>query len=339
MVHACSAFPPVNCQYRNRGLMGFIEPTCRCQDASDVNERIEPVTVANQTGAYLARNTAAQAGALGGYSKEERQMFIREAKRHGLALLLAYSVASFFPAIGNAARAEIPKEAAISEEVSAALARMSGTLRTKQFSFQARTFRSYAGPNGQMLHIAHSMKTIVRRPDRLSVDLTGDDGSIKMRYNGSAIVVYSVEQNQYASLPVTGPIDKALDALEERTGTDFPLADLLSDDPGESVLAGVTSGVQVGTSTIDGVRCRHFFFVQASDIEFELWLEDNERSLPRRFVVTYRSLPGRPLLIADLSSWDLSIEAPDSEFEFSPPAGATKVEFGSQATGTSVPPK
>jgi hypothetical protein len=38
--------------------------------------------------------------------------------------------------------------------------------------------------------------------------------------------------------------------------------------------------------------------------------------LPRRFVVTYRSLPSRPNLVADLSDWNFSILAPDSLFEF-----------------------
>ena len=111
-----------------------------------------------------------------------------------------------------------------------------------------------------------------------------------------------MEVKQYISLPVTGGIDKALDALEERTGTDFPLADLLSDNPAEAVASGVTSGGKVGTPTIDGVRCNHFFFDQAADdLELELWLEDNQQAVPRRFVVTYRSLPGRPIFIAELS--------------------------------------
>ncbi len=143
--------------------------------------------------------------------------------------------------------------------------------------------------------------------------------------------MYGVEEKKYASIPVAGGIFKALQAVEETTGTDFPLADLLSDDPGRSVLSGVTSGGQVGMATIDGVRCRHFFFVQAADdLEFELWLEDNEQSLPRRFVVTYRSLPGRPRFFAELSDWNFSIEAPDGQFETNPPAGVTRVDL--QAT-------
>lgn len=102
--------------------------------------------------------------------------------------------------------------------------------------------------------------------------------------------------------------------------------------------SGITSGGKVGSSTIDGVRCNHFFFEQAADdLELELWLEDNEQALPRRFVVTYRSLPGRPIFTAELSGWDFSIQPPDSDFVFQPPAGVTQAEL--KASATTATPK
>jgi hypothetical protein len=190
-----------------------------------------------------------------------------------------------------------------------------------------------------MLHIAHTSKIVFRRPDRLAVSTTGDDGSMKLLYDGQNLVIYAVEQKKYASTAAPGGIDKAIDIAEDRTGTDLPLSDLLTDDPGQTLLAGVTSGGQVGTVTIDGVPCRHYFFVQAGeDLEWELWLEDNDRALPRRVVITYRSLPGRPRFIAELSDWNFDIQAPDSDFEFKPPAGVTQVDLvarGDAAPATS----
>jgi hypothetical protein len=263
-------------------------------------------------------------------------MSIRQAVKIGLAILLV-GVASLPLTIAPAARAQDLPKAGVGADATAALARMSKTLLAKQFSFNSWTFRAYAGPNGELLHIDHENKTVFRRPDRLSVTVTGDDGSTRMLYDGKAVILYAVEQKKYVRIPVVGGIFKALDLVEKRTGTDFPLSDLLSDDPKKSILSDVTSGGQVGTATIDGVLCRHFFFVQAADdLEFELWLEDNDRSLPRRFVVTYRSLPGRPIFLAVLSNWNFSIQAPDSEFEFKPPAGVTEVQL---RRTTSVSPK
>jgi hypothetical protein len=266
-------------------------------------------------------------------------MYFRKKLKAGILSILVSGLLSLFQLTAPTARAEDTQPIGVSEDASAALARMSKTLQAKEFSFRSRTFRAYVGPNGELLHIAHATKIVFRRPDRLSVDINGDDGSIKLLYDGKTLVIYAVEQKEYASVPFTGNIDKVLDFVEERTGTDFPLADLLTDDPGKSVLAGVSSGGQVGTATIDGVPCRHFFFIQPPDMDVELWLEDNEQSLPSRVVITYRSLPGHPDFIAELSDWNFSIHTPDSEFEFKPPAGVTQVELAAEARTPSPPPK
>jgi hypothetical protein len=84
----------------------------------------------------------------------------------------------------STARSQITQETAIGPDAAGALAQMGKTLSAEQFSFQSRTFRSYAGPNGELLHIVHTTKIVYDRPDRLSVSLTGDDGSIKVLYDG-----------------------------------------------------------------------------------------------------------------------------------------------------------
>jgi hypothetical protein len=52
--------------------------------------------------------------------------------------------------------------------------------------------------------------------------------------------------------------------------------------------------------------------------------------------VTYRSLPGRPIFIAELSDWDFSIRPPDSDFVFQPPPGVSQVEL-KPSTTTAIP--
>jgi hypothetical protein len=96
------------------------------------------------------------------------------------------------------------------------------------------------------------------------------------------------------------------------------------------------SGRQVNTVTIDGVVCRHLLFSQPPKIELELWLEDNAQSLPRRLIVTYRSLPGEPNFVAEMSDWNFSVHPSDADFQFTPPPGAERLELGAavkQATG------
>ena len=226
--------------------------------------------------------------------------------------------------------AEPAKQAqpAISADASAALQRMGQTLRAEQMSFQARTIRVYADPNGEPLHIFHTLKVTMHRPNRLLAEVTGDDGSNKLAFDGKTAIIYSAAQNKYASIAVPeGTIAGMLKEAVGRLGIDFPLADFLSDEPGKAFLTGVTSARLVNTVTIEGAPYDHLFFFQPPGIELELWVAKNEQSLPRRLIVTYRTLPGQPNFIAEFSDWNFNIQAPDADFAFQPPAGATQVEL------------
>jgi hypothetical protein len=44
---------------------------------------------------------------------------------------------------------------------------------------------------------------------------------------------------------------------------------------------------------------------------------ENDQSLPRRLIVTYRSLPGQPNFIAEFSDWNLNIHPSDRTLSFS----------------------
>jgi hypothetical protein len=236
-----------------------------------------------------------------------------------------------------AAWAQKPQDAVTSADVSEALGRMSKTLLATDFSFDSQTLRAYAGPNGELLHIAHNIKTVVRRPDRLLVDVTGDDGATKLFFDGVDLALYSPDGKQYVRINAPGKIEEMVDVAEASLGVDFPLADFMNSDPQKAFLEGITTGTQVGTTNIDGTRCRHFFFTQASELEMELWLEDNDKALPRRLVVTYLNIPGRPRFIAELSNWDFTTKHLDTDFVFQPPTGVKQVELTARPRTRSLP--
>ncbi|HUN44565.1 MAG TPA: DUF2092 domain-containing protein [Acetobacteraceae bacterium] len=202
---------------------------------------------------------------------------------------------------------------------------MGQTLAAGGFSFREQTIREYVDATEQPLHIFHTAEVTVRRPDRLDVDAAGDDGKTRIAFDGKTLVLYSVNANRYASLTVPGPIEQMLKAASEKMGMDFPLADFLAEKPAAAFLAGVSYGRVVGTASVDGVPCLHIFFMQPPGIELELWTEANDHALPRRLIVTYRSLPGEPRFIATMSDWKLGITPPDGAFEFQVPANATRV--------------
>ena len=67
--------------------------------------------------------------------------------------------------------------------------------------------------------------------------------------------------------------------------------------------------------------------------------EKNDKALPRRLIVTYRSEPGQPSYVAELSDWNFSIHPTDADFTFQPPEGATPVELKPVANAPAGKPK
>ena len=251
-----------------------------------------------------------------------------------LAGLAVAGVTSFAPT----GRAASPPKEAINQVASEAVAAMGKSLRADQFSFRAQTLRTYPGPGGEPLHIGHTLNVTVHRPDKVMIDVTGDDGETKLYYDGKTVVLYGVDTNKYVTIPAPATIQAMMAKVMGEMGVDFPLADFVTDAPDKSFLYGVKTGQDVGVVKIDGVPCVHLLFVQPPGIELELWVEKNDKALPRRLFVTYRDMPGQPSFIAQFSDWNFDIHPTDANFTFQPPAGAVQIDLQPGARKAPVKP-
>ena len=229
--------------------------------------------------------------------------------------------------VARAAEQAPPVQPAMSEEAAAVVSAMGKTLSAKDLSFTAKVIRVYLDPSGQPLHIFHTMKVVARRPDRLMVEVTGDDGTHDLFYDGKSVTIFSPDTKEYGTVAAPGDIPSALDEVTGKLNVDFPLVGFLENSPDKAFLSGVIAGWQVGTAQIDGVDCLHLFFVQKGGVDVELWADNNSAAVPRRLIVTHRLLPGQPNFIAEFSDWNIQTPPAESVFEFEPPAGATKVEL------------
>ncbi|WP_331373385.1 DUF2092 domain-containing protein [Sinorhizobium chiapasense] len=246
----------------------------------------------------------------------------------------AVQAAAFGVVVGFAAlpiaRAEEPAppfKPAISDEVATAVSQMGKTLLAKNQSITARTIRVYLDQSGQPLHIFHEMKIVMRRPNRIAIVSTGDDGKHNLFYDGKAASIFLPDSKEYAVIAASGDIPSALNSVLDKIEVDFPLSGFLTDSPDKTLLSDAIAAWQVGTANIDGVECRHLFFHQKSGIDLELWVEKNSAATPHRLIATYRRLPGQPSLVAEFTNWSTQARPSDSEFAFRPPAGAKKIKL------------
>ena len=209
-----------------------------------------------------------------------------------------------------------PMKPAISEDADVAVSAMQKTLLAPSLSFTARTMRVYLDDAGQPLHISHTMKVVVRLPDRLKVQVTGDDGSNELYYDGNSVSIFSPSKEEYRVIAAPGAIELALSEVMGKLKIDFPLVNFFAVSPERALLRGVVAGWQVGTANIDGVECRHLFFIKRGGTDLELWVEKNNAAIPHRLIVTHRLLPGQPSFIAEFTNWDNRVRP--SELQNSP---------------------
>ena len=63
------------------------------------------------------------------------------------------------------------------------------------------------------------------------------------------------------------------------------------------------------------------------EVDWEIWIEDGPKPLPRRLVLTDKSVKGSPQMTANLSDWNLVPQFSTDFFSFKPPQNAQKITF------------
>jgi hypothetical protein len=212
----------------------------------------------------------------------------------------------------------------------AALRRMSNSLgRAKSFSFRGDCVMDEAiGPHapGQTAQYSRKARIVVHRPDRLFGE--GEDGGeiFSFWYRAPNLTVLERPANKTATVQVPGRIDAMLEEVAKKYGLTVPLADFLFSDPYKVLTEAVQSGRYVGQSDVDGIKCDHLLFTEEI-IDWQIWVAAASPAVPRKFVIDYKSVPGRPQFTALLSDWNLSAAAGDDVFKPVIPADARKVEL------------
>jgi hypothetical protein len=89
--------------------------------------------------------------------------------------------------------------------------------------------------------------------------------------------------------------------------------------------ASITRATRVGAANVEGFVCDHFAFRQ-KDVDWEIWIEQGGRPLPRKMVITTTSEPSKPQH-SMVMNWDLGAKFDDQIFNFTPPTNAHQIEF------------
>ncbi len=181
-------------------------------------------------------------------------------------------------------------------------------------------------PTDQRLHADQTATIAVQKPNRLRANFQNLSGGRQLFYDGKNFSLYTPEAKVYASATAPATLDETLDLLEDRYRISMPIADLLTADPQSRLVQNLKSETYVGQILIRGVPCHHLAF-QTPEVDWEIWIEDGPKPLPRRLSLTDKSVVGSPQMTASLTDWNLAPQFPSDYFTFAPPQDAQKITF------------
>jgi len=217
--------------------------------------------------------------------------------------------------------------AGVEPEAARLLKRMTDFVGSQQrFSLETVNSVEVVLDSGQKIQFTGGARTTVQRPNKLHSERVSDVMRQSLHYDGRSLTLVNPDDNFYATVPAPPTIDGMLDFAREQLDIVAPAGDLITVDAYDRLMSDARSGFVVGKSSVGGVRCDHLAF-RGYGVDWQVWIEDGDRPVPRKFVITTVDMEQAPQAEVLVTRWDSSTQAGADLFEYSPPAGARQIGF------------
>ena len=147
-------------------------------------------------------------------------------------------------------------------------------------------------PDLQKLQFTSSGQIRLERPDKLRIKRTGGYTDVDLVFDGKTVSLYGNNAKAYVQADAAGTIDQLIDRLQSTAGGAMPGTDLLLSNAFDELTATVIEARHIGQGVIDGVECEHLAF-RGVDTDWQIWIESGARPIPRKYVITSKTLPPR----------------------------------------------
>jgi hypothetical protein len=193
------------------------------------------------------------------------------------------------------------------------------------FSMDADVDNEVLDLAGQKLQLSSSASVVLERPARIRMSRQGGIADVEVLFDGRFLSLHSKTRNVYVQREILGNIDDALRTMRSEIGIDVSAGDFFYADPYSGLLTGVVSGAYLGWGHVNGVQCHHLAF-RADQVDWQLWVQTGDTPLPMKYVITSKWVTGAPQYTARFRNWNTKPEIDASQFEFTAPKGAKKID-------------
>jgi hypothetical protein len=179
-------------------------------------------------------------------------------------------------------------------------------------------------PDLQKIQFASSGQFKLQRPDKLRIRRTGGYVDAEMIYDGKTLTLYGNNAKSYVQADDPGTVDHIIDVLQSSAGGATPGADLLLSKAYDELMANVVDAKHIGQGVVDGVECEHLAF-RGVDTDWQIWIETGSRPVPRKYVITSKTLAGAPQYTLRIKDWNTDAITDADAFVFKAPENTIKV--------------
>ena len=192
-------------------------------------------------------------------------------------------------------------------------------------------------PQLEKIQFTSSGEALLRRPDKLRAHRIGGYADVALYFDGKTVSIQDKLNNGYAQFDAPGGVDQLIELLRVGYGVALPGADLLLSNAYEVLMADVLEAKYIGPGVIDGIDCKHLAF-RNLDTDWQLWVEAGDTPVPRKLVITSKTINSAPQYTLRIKSWETGEEPSSDMFRFVPPAGAEKLDQNALIHLDELPP-
>lgn len=248
--------------------------------------------------------------------------------KHATLLLLATALPLAPVMAQTAGEAATTNMAAgtLDADASAALDRMGAHLRSLgSFRLISNASTEDVFDNGQKLMTQQRTTYTMGGRDKLHVKVETDTQSRDVFYDGKTFTLVAPRAGKYLQIPFSGTVSQMLTRADEDWGIDFPVQDLFRWGDPTATAERPKEGFKVGSTRIGDVMTDHYAFRQ-SGVDWQIWIDQGDKPLPRKMVITNLEDPAQPQYVAHFT-WDTAPGIAANAFDFTPAKADTRIDI------------
>jgi hypothetical protein len=192
-------------------------------------------------------------------------------------------------------------------------------------------------PDMQKLQFASSGQLSLHRPDKFHVTRTGGYADVELVFDGANLTVSDRAHKVYGQLPAPGTIDQLVDRIRENATIEAPGADLILANSYAALMDGVYDAKHIGRGVVDGHECEHLAF-RTPDADWQIWVEPGPSPIPRKYIITSKTVTGAPQYTLRISSWKTSADSGADAFAFKASGDMKKLDLRELRNIDEIPP-